>query len=190
MENTNLLSMSEIKDIIETVSILVTLVLGITSSIMSARNSRKLKDMETYKYSLKMKELEIEIQYKNNQLVVEEVHMLLTNIKNISCNSECYLFISDEEKIEKYSEVLITARESLIWVKKRISILSVYMNGEIYIEIKELFKMVKNLLYNVEAKNSQQFLDNYWEKAIQKIEEQGLKIIQELQLDNKRIVKE
>ena len=42
------------------------------------REQQKLKEMETYKHSLKMKELKIDTRYKNNQNLIEEVHMFLT----------------------------------------------------------------------------------------------------------------
>lgn len=183
-----MLSTLEMKDIIEAISILVTFLLGVLSTIISARNSKKLKEMENYKHSIKMKELKIDTRYKNNQLVIEEVHMLITNIKNLSCNSECYLFRNREEKIQKYAEVIVEARESLIWVQKRVNILSVYMDKSIYFDFGELFKMIRNFLNDIEAKNYKKFLNDYWGEEIQKVEEKGLGIIQRIQLDNELII--
>lgn len=88
--------------------------------------------------------------------------MLLVNIKNLSCNSECYLFRNERDKYEKYDKVLIEARESLIWVQKRVNILSAYMDRNIYSEIKVLFGMVRNLLNMIDVKNYHKFLENYW----------------------------
>ncbi|MCI8358223.1 MAG: hypothetical protein HFI51_08790 [Lachnospiraceae bacterium] len=176
------------KDIIEAISILVTFLLGILSIIISAKNSKKLKEMETYKHSLKMIELKIDTRYKNNQLLIEEVHMLLVNIKNLSCNSECYLFRNERDKYEKYDKVLIEARESLIWVQKRVNILSAYMDRNIYSEIKVLFGMVRNLLNMIDVKNYHKFLENYWYEPIYEIEMKGLDIIQKIQTDNEQII--
>lgn len=188
MEVNELLSTLEVKDIVEAISILITFILGILSTIISASNSRKLKEMESYKHTLKMKELKIDTRYKNNQLVIEEVHMLLTNIKNLSCNSECYLFRNREEKLHKYGEVVTEARESLIWVQKRVNILSVYMDKNIYFDIGELFKLVRNLLNGLDPNNYKKFFNNYWEGAIQEVEIKGLAIIERIQNDNEQII--
>lgn len=188
MEINKILSTIEIKDIIEAISILITFLLGILSTIISANNSKKLKEMESYRHTIKMKELKIDTRYKNNQLVIEEVHMLLTNIKNLSCNSECYLFRTREEKIQKYAEVVVEARESLIWVQKRVNILSVYMDKSIYSDIGKLFQLVRFLLNGIDAKNNKKFFEDYWKEAIQEIETKGLIIIQEIQLDNEQII--
>lgn len=188
MEVNEVLSTLEAKDIVEAISILITFLLGILSTIISASNSKKLKEMESYKHILKMRELKIDTRYKNNQLVIEEVYMLLTNIKNLSCNSECYLFRTREEKLHKYGEVVVEARESLIWVQKRVNILSVYMDKNIYLEISELFKMIRELLNELDPNNYRKFFNNSLEKAIQEVEIKGLTIIQKIQVDNEQII--
>ena len=179
----------EVNDIISAISIFITFLLGIFSTIISVRNSKKLKDMETYKHSLKMKELKIDTQYKNNQLVIEEVHMLVTNIKNLSCTSDCYLFRSNDME-EVYNKVKNEARESLIWVKKRVNILSVYMDKNIYSQIVELLNFVREILDKVEFMNYQDFLNDIIKDEIQKVEENGNKIIKMIQNDNENIIQQ
>lgn len=178
----------EATDIINAFSIFITFLLGIVSTIISVRNSKKLKDMENYKHSLKMKELRIDTQYKNNQLVMEEVHMLITNIKNLSCTSDCYLFRSEKEMENVFIEVKNEARNSLIWVKKRINILSVYMDKDIYNNIIDLFKSVREILDTIEFMNYNDFLNDIIGEKIQNVEEQGRAIIKMIQLDNEKII--
>lgn len=188
MELNKVLDTLQVKDIVEMISILITFLLGILSTMISIGNSRKLKEMESYKHTLKMKELKIDTRYKNNQLVIEEVHMFLTNIKNLSCNSECYLFRTHEDKIHKYGEVIEEARESLIWVQKRVNILSVYMDKSIYSDIGELFKLVRYLLNSIEPYNYKKFFNNYYEEKIHEVEIKGLAIIKRIQMDNEQII--
>lgn len=178
----------EINDLISAVSILITFILGIASTFISIRNSKKLKDMETYKHTLKMKELRVDTQYKNNQLVIEEVHMLLTNIKNLSCTSDCYLFRNDSEKRQKYKEAIIESRESLIWVRKRVNILSAYMDKTIYSNIEQLLLLAREVLEKIENTEFDDFLNGFLLDNIQIIEEKGLKIIKMIQEDNENII--
>ena len=185
---TSILNTLSIKDVVETISILVTFILGILSIIISARNNKKLKEMETYKHSLKMKELKIDTRYKNNQDLIEEVHMFLTNMKNLSCNSECYLFREGEDKKKKYTEVIIEARESLIWVHKRVNILSVYMDRSIYCDIIKLFDLAYEWLKSIDVNNYDEFLENIWKKEILEVEEKALNIIERIQNDNEQII--
>ena len=144
--------------------------------------------METYKHSLKMKELKIDTRYKNNQDLIEEVHMFLTNMKNLSYNSECYLFREGEDKKKKYTEVIIEARESLIWVCKRVNILSVYMDRSIYCDIIKLFDLAYKWLKRIDVKNYDEFMENIWEKEILEVEERALNIIERIQNDNEQII--
>lgn len=185
---TSILNTLSMKDVVEIISILVTLILGILSIIISTRNSKKLKEMETYKHSLKMKELKIDTRYKNNQDLIEEVHMFLTNMKNLSCNSECYLFREEEDKKNKYTEVIIEARESLIWVRKKVNILSVYMDRSIYCDIIKLFDFAYKLLKSIDAKDYDKFLEDIWKKDILEVQEKALSIIERIQNDNEQII--
>lgn len=185
---TNILNTLMMKDIIEAISILVTFILGILSIVISTGNSKKLKEMETYKHSLKMKELKIDTRYKNNQDLIEEVHMFLTNMKNLSCNSECYLFREGEDKKKKYTEVIVEARESLIWVRKKVNILSVYMDRSIYCDIIKLFDLTYELLKSIDVKSYDKFLENIWKEEILEVEEKALRIIERIQNDNEQII--
>lgn len=179
----------ETNDLINIISIAITFLLGIISTVLSIKNSKKIKDMETYKHSLKMKELRIDTRYKNNQAVMLEVHVLLTNIKNLSCKSDCYLFRDNAETQVKYRESIIEARESLIWVQRQVNTLSVYMDREIYFKIKELFKLIRELLEKIEKSNNyNDFLEDVLSEYIGEIEEKGLDIIQKIQDDNEKII--
>ena len=62
------------------------------------------------------------------------------------------------------------------------------MDKNIYFDFGELFKMIRNFLNDIEAKNYKKFLNDYWGEEIQKVEEKGLGIIQRIQLDNELII--
>ena len=188
MNANNILNTINASNFVEMFSILISLILGIMASAISYKNSKKLKEMEAYKHSLKMKELKIDTRYKNNQDLIEEVHMFLTNMKNLSCNSECYLFREGEDKKKKYTEVIIEARESLIWVRKKVNILSVYMDRSIYCDIIKLFDLAYEWLKSIDVKNYDDFLENIWKKEILEVEEKALNIIERIQNDNEQII--
>ena len=168
---------------------IITCFLGVIASIVSIRNSKKIKELEKYKHEMKKEELKIEMRYKQSRDVMLEVHVLLTNIGNLSCTSECYLFRDEKDKQKKYEEVVIEARNSFIWVQRQVNVLSVYMNRKIYEDISEMFKKIRGLLEQVEESNGYDDLKKgIWCEPINEIENMGQSIIAAIQQDSEDIV--
>lgn len=125
-------------------SILVSLVALVTSLI----NNRKIKEIEKVKTSLKLKEMKREMEYKNLQTIIEEVYNIYCLTLALSPDSDYYLLLDDKEKKKTYNVQKREVKESLIWTRKRIHILSVYMDTSLFQKIEALLNLSRSIIEN------------------------------------------